>query len=62
VTGSLSDNFNYYKVALLMLGIGGGMSKGYIVILKGIKVVLKQLTNSSLNYITLLFTTTLLYN
>jgi len=39
VTGSLSNNFNYHKVTLLMLGIGRGISKGHIIMLRGIKVV-----------------------
>jgi len=41
VTGSLNDSFNYYKVTFLMLGISKGISKGYIVMLKGIRVILK---------------------
>ena len=56
---SFNDNFNYYKVALLVLGMGGGMSRGYIVMLRGIRVIPKQLTGSSSNCVTFLFITTL---
>ena len=53
MTGSLSDSFNYRRVALLVLGMGGGMSRGYMVVLRGIRVVPKQPTGSSSNCVTL---------
>ena len=62
VTGSFSDSFNYYRVVLSVLGMGGGMSRGYMVILRGIRVIPKQLTGSSLNCVTFLLITTLPYN
>ena len=62
MTGSFSNNFNYGRVVFLVLGMGGGISKGYIVMFRGIRVVLKQLIGNSLNCVTLLIITTLLCN